>query len=153
MRPEYYTSEVTVDANGLEWLSVTPGPLLEKAMHARYLAIKVYLDEGMNVISDDLIWTRGWLVDLLRIFEGYEVWLVGIHVSDEEGGRRENERVGRIAGANRGSARAAHADLEYDFELDTTEVPIPALARELHEKYQAMRRPEAFDRLRKRFLS
>jgi chloramphenicol 3-O phosphotransferase len=153
VRPEYYTWDVEIDANGLEWLSVTPGPLLESAMHARYLAIKVYLDEEMNVISDDLIWTRDWLVDLLRIFDGYEVWLVGLHVTDDEGARREIERSDRIAGANRGSARAAHADLEYDFELDTTNIPVRTLARELHEKYTACPDPSAFGRLRKRFLA
>jgi chloramphenicol 3-O phosphotransferase len=153
VRPEYYTWDIIVDADGLEWLSVTPGPILDTAMHARYLAIRVYLDAGMNVISDDLIWTRGWLVDLLQTFDGYEVWMVGIHVSDDEGARRESERSGRIAGSNRGSARAAHADVEYDFELDTTEIPIAGAARELHEKYQACRHPGAFGRLRARFCS
>lgn len=152
VRPEYYTWDVTVDADGLEWLSVTPGPLLEKAMHARYLAIRVVLDEGINVISDDLIWTRDWLVDFLSIFDGYEVWLVGLHVSDEEGARREGERTGRIAGASRGSAVAAHADMEYDFELDTSDAVTQALARELHERYKALPGSAAFDRLRKRFI-
>jgi chloramphenicol 3-O phosphotransferase len=150
-RPEYYTWDITVDADRLEWLSVTPGPLLDKAMHTRYLAVRVCLDEGMNVIVDELFFTRDWLVDFLRIFEGYQVWLVGVHVSDEEGARRESERSGRTAGANRGSARAAHADLEYDFEVDTTDVPIPAVAQELHEKYQACPHPGSFDRLRERF--
>jgi chloramphenicol 3-O phosphotransferase len=153
VRPEYYTWDVTVDADGVESLSVTPGPLLEKAMHARYLAMKAFLDEGLNVIADDLIWTRDWLVDLLRIFDGYEVWLVGLHVSDEEGARREDGRDHRIAGASRGSARAAHADLEYDFELDTTGTPVPELARQLLENYQACTNPQAFGRLRERFPS
>lgn len=48
---------------------------------ARHLAIRVFLDEGINVISDDLIWTREWLVDFLSIFESYDVWPVGLHVS------------------------------------------------------------------------
>jgi chloramphenicol 3-O phosphotransferase len=122
-------------------------------MHARYRAIRVYLEEGINVIADDLIWTRDWLVDFLQIFAGYEVWLVGVHVSDEEGVRREAERYSGIPGTNRGSARAAHADLSYDFEIDTTDAPLSELARELHEKNQACRHPEAFDRLRKRFVS
>jgi chloramphenicol 3-O phosphotransferase len=122
-------------------------------MHARYRAVKVFLDEGVNVISDDLIYTRAWLIDLLDVFGGYDVWLVGLHVSDEEGARRERERFGRVAGANRGSALAAHTDLEYDFELDSTDVPIPALAAELHEKLQACPRPAAFERLRKRLLT
>ena len=96
-RPEYFTWDVVVEADGLQWFSLTPGPLLDKAMHARYLAIRIYLEDGINVIADDLIWKRDWLVDFLRIFEGYEVWLVGIHVSDEEGARREAERYNGIA--------------------------------------------------------
>ena len=152
VRPEYHTWDV-VETDGLQWFGLTPGPLLNKAMHARYKAIRVYLEDGMNVIADDLIWKRDWLVDFLRIFEGYEVWMVGIHVSDEEGARREAERYNGIPGTNRGSARAAHADAEYDFELDSTDIAVPALARELLERYQTCRHPGAFDRLRKRFLS
>lgn len=153
VRPEYYSWEVAVDDEGLESLSLTPGPLLEKAMHARYVAIKAFLDEGLNVIADDLIWTREWLVDLLTIFHGYQVWLVGVHVSDEEGARREGPRDHRIAGANRGSARAAHADLEYDVELDTTGTPVTELARRLLADLEACPNPQAFWRLRKRFAS
>lgn len=122
-------------------------------MHARYLAIKAFLDEGLNVIADDLIWTREWLVDLLTIFRGYQVWLVGVHVSDEEGARREGPRDHRIAGANRGSARAAHADLEYDVELDTTGTPVAELARRLLANQEACPNPQAFGRLRERFAS
>jgi chloramphenicol 3-O phosphotransferase len=153
VRPEYHTWDMVVEDDGLEWFSLTPGPLLNRAMHARYRAIRIYLEEGINVIADDLIWTRDWLVDFLQIFEGCEVWLVGVQVSDEEGARREAERCNGIPGTNRGSARAAHADVEYDFEIDTTDGPLPELARELHEGYQACRHPAAFERLRKRFAS
>jgi chloramphenicol 3-O phosphotransferase len=153
VRPEYYTSAVTVGADGLEYLDVTPGPLLNKAMHARYLAIRAFLDEGINVIADDMFWTREWIADCLRTFEGYEVWLVGIHVSDEEGARRESERLGRVTGSSRGSARAAHADAEYDIELDTTDVAVRSLAQELHEKYQALNSPKAFHCMSKRLLA
>jgi chloramphenicol 3-O phosphotransferase len=153
VRPEYHTWDMVVEDDGLEWFSLTPGPLLNRAMHARYRAIRIYLEEGINVIADDLIWTRDWLVDFLQIFEGCEVWLVGVHVSDEEGAHREAERYSGIPGTNRGSARSAHADVEYDFEIDTTYAPLPELARELHEGYQACRHPAAFERLRKRFAS
>ncbi|MFV3492666.1 phosphotransferase-like protein [Mycobacterium tuberculosis] len=153
VRPEYYTWDSAVEADGLEWFTVHPGPILDLAMHSRYRAIRAYLDNGMNVIADDVIWTREWLVDALRVFEGCRVWMVGVHVSDEEGARRELERGDRHPGWNRGSARAAHADAEYDFELDTTATPVHELARELHESYQACPYPMAFNRLRKRFLS
>ncbi|AXN44022.1 Chloramphenicol 3-O phosphotransferase [Mycobacterium marinum] len=150
--PQYYTWESVVEADGLDWFTVHPGPILDQAMHARYHAIRAYLDNGMNVVADDVIWKREWLIDALQIFEGVQVWMVGVHVSDEEGARREEERGDRYAGWNRGSARAAHRDAEYDFELDTTASPVRELARELYETYQACPQPTAFDRLRKRFL-
>ncbi|ETW22607.1 membrane protein [Mycobacterium gastri 'Wayne'] len=153
VRPEYYTWDSVVEDDGLDWFTVRPGPLLDQAMHARHHAIRAYLDNGMNVIADEVIWKREWLVDALRIFEDCRVWMVGVHVSDQEGARRERERGNRYPGWNRGSARAAHADAEYDFELDTTATPVPVLARELYERYQACGEPTAFDRLRKRFLS
>jgi chloramphenicol 3-O phosphotransferase len=153
VRPDYYSWDSVVEADGLDWFTVHPGPILDRAMHARYHAIRAYLDNGMNVVADDVIWTRKWLVDALRVFDGCQVWMVGVRVSDAEGARREAERGDRYAGWNRGSARAAHADAEYDFELDTTATPAPALARHLHQRYLACREPGAFHRLQKRFLS
>ncbi|CAM4341153.1 Chloramphenicol 3-O phosphotransferase [Mycobacterium basiliense] len=149
--PEYYTWERATDDNGLDWFTVHPGPILDQAMHARYHAIRAYLDDGMNVIADEVIWKREWLVDALRIFAGCQVWLVGVHVSDAEGARREQERGDRYPGWNRGSARAAHADTEYDVELDTTATPVAELARGLYTSYLACQEPTAFNRLRKRF--
>ena len=52
------------------------------AMRAHYLAIRTFLDQGINVVADDLIWSEGWLVDLLETFGG------------------------RVDGAHRGGARA-----------------------------------------------
>ena len=155
VRPGYYTWDSTLGDDGLEYFTVHPGPLLDRAMHARYHAIRAYLDHGMNVIADDVIWKRDWLLDALQIFHGYQVWMVGVHVSDAEGARREQERGNRYPGWNRGSARAAHADAdaEYDFEVDTTPIPVAALARRLLGLYQACPNPQAFDRLRRRLLS
>lgn len=152
VRPEYYTWDSVVKDDGLDWFTVHPGPLLDRAMHARHHAIRAYLDNGLNVIADDVIWKRDWLLDTLRIFQGYRVWMVGVHVSDAEGARREEERGDRHPGWNRGSARAAHADAEYDFEVDTTATPVAALARRLYGLQQACPEPMAFDRLRRRLL-
>lgn len=152
VRPEYYTWDSAPEDDGLEYFTVHPGPLLDRAMHSRYHAIRAYLDNGMNVVADDVIWKRDWLLDALRIFQDRQVWMVGVHVSDAEGARREQERGNRYPGWNRGSARAAHADAEYDFELDTTATPVAVLARRLDELYRACPQPKAFDRLRQRLL-
>lgn len=153
VRPEYYTWDSVVEDDGLDWFTVHPGPLLDRAMHARHHAIRAYLDHGLNVIADDVIWKRDWLLDTLRVFQGYQVWMVGVHVSDAEGARREEERGDRHPGWNRGSARAAHADAEYDFEVDTTATPVAALARRLYGLHKACPEPQAFERLRRRLLA
>jgi chloramphenicol phosphotransferase-like protein len=58
---------VEADSRCREWFTVYPGPILDSAMHARYRAIRLYLEDGMNVIADDVIWKRAWLLDALRI--------------------------------------------------------------------------------------
>ncbi|MHA7650586.1 phosphotransferase-like protein [Mycobacterium sp. ML4] len=153
VHPEYYTWDSALEDDGLEYFTVHPGPMLDQAMRARHQAIRAYLDHGMNVIADDVIWTRDWLVDALRVFRGYQVWMVGVHVSDAEGARREQERGDRYPGWNRGSARAAHADAEYDVELDTTATPVAVLARRLFGFYRACPEPQAFTRMRTRLLA
>ncbi|CKP13518.1 putative O-phosphotransferase [Mycobacterium tuberculosis] len=72
VRPEYYTWDSAVEADGLEWFTVHPGPILDLAMHSRYRAIRAYLDNGMNVIADDVIWTREWLVTLCGVLRAAE---------------------------------------------------------------------------------
>jgi chloramphenicol 3-O phosphotransferase len=78
------------------------------------------------------------------------IWVVGVHVSDGEGARREVLRGDRHGGWSRGSARAAHENaLEiYDIEIDTTERPPHVLARDLAQQIEDRPEPAAFARLR-----
>lgn len=128
--PSYYTSRTTFEG-GREYFEIVPGPLLDKVMAGRYAAVRAYLDLGFTVVADEVLWKREWLDDALRLLDGYEVYVVGVHVSDEEGARREQARGDRQAGWNRGSARAAHRNCPvYDLEVDTThETPAAAAAR------------------------
>jgi chloramphenicol 3-O phosphotransferase len=144
----YYTWRSETGADGREYFVVEPGPILDQAMYARYRAIKAYLDFGLHVIADDVIWKRDWLVDMVRLFDGYHVTFVGVHVSDAEGARREILRGDRHAGWNRGSARAAHAYAIYDVEIDTTSLPPNMLAQQLVDQLAACPSPTAFATLR-----
>ena len=84
----------------------------------------------------------------MRLFDGYHVTFVGVHVSDAEGARREILRGDRHAGWNRGSARAAHAHAIYDVEIDTTSLPPNVLAQQLVDRLAACPSPTAFATLR-----
>ena len=90
-------------------------------MEGRYRGIRQFLDLGFNVVADDVIWKRDWLLQALEIFDSYRVFFVGVFVSDAEGARREIARGDRHAGWDRGSARFAHHDAIYDFTVDTTD--------------------------------
>jgi chloramphenicol 3-O phosphotransferase len=52
--------------NGLEYFEITPGPILDRLMHGRYLSVAQFLDLGFNVIADDVIWKREWWIDALK---------------------------------------------------------------------------------------
>jgi chloramphenicol 3-O phosphotransferase len=150
VQPEFYSWRSELEADGKEYFVVVPGPLLDRAMYARYRAILAYLDAGLDVVADDVVWKQEWLAYATRVFDGYRVWFAGVHVSDEEGARREVQRGDRHGGWNRGSARAAHRNALglYDFEIDTTDRPPHVLAREVEARLAACPEPRAFARLR-----
>lgn len=152
VEPDYYSWETTVE-NGLEYFRITPGPILDRAMLGRYLAIEQFLKLGFNVVADDVIWKREWLLEALRIFAPYRVFMVGVFVSDEEGARREMQRGDRHPGWDRGSARYAHHDAIYDLRIDTTfEAPAEA-AQEVKAALDAGLKPGAFSEMHRKFLS
>src|SRR5438046_2141953 len=53
--PRYYTWRVTVE-DGKEYFEIVPGPLLDRVMSGRYRAIRAYLDLGLNVLADEVLW-------------------------------------------------------------------------------------------------
>jgi chloramphenicol 3-O phosphotransferase len=147
----YYSWDVH-NEGGKEYFRITPGPLLDRTMFGRYRAIAQFLELGMNVIADDVIWKREWLLDALRVFEPYRVFFVGVFVSDDEGARRETARGDRHPGWDRGSARFAHHDAIYDLRIDTTfESPAQAAA-DLRRALESGLNPGAFAEMRRKFL-
>ena len=152
VEPKYYSWDVTVE-DGLEYFKVTPGPILDDLMHGRYLAMREFLDLGFNVVADDVIWKREWLLDALRIFEDYRVYFVGVFVSDEEGARRETARGDRHAGWDRGSARYAHHDATYDLSIDTTDHDPNQCAAEIKRALADGAKPKAFAEMQRRMLT
>jgi chloramphenicol 3-O phosphotransferase len=135
---------------GKKHFVVEPGEVLDRAMYARYRATAAYLDAGLNVIADEVLWKPEWLADALRVFEPYTVYFVAVRVEDAEGARRERERGDRHAGWNRGSAWHAHKNARgvYDLEIDTTHDSPAECARKVKGALDAGLAPSAFATLR-----
>jgi chloramphenicol 3-O phosphotransferase len=149
VEPAYYSWRMETHG-GKKHFVVEPADVLDRAMYARYRATAAYLDAGLNVIADEVLWKPEWLADALRVFEPYEVTFIGVHVSDAEGARRERERGDRHAGWNRGSARMAHLNARgvYDLEIDTTHETPASAAQKIKDALDGGLRPAAFAKLR-----
>jgi chloramphenicol 3-O phosphotransferase len=150
--PEYYSWDVHLE-NGLEYFRIRPGPILDRLMLGRTRAIAQFLELGLNVVADDVIWKREWLLDALRIFAPYRVYFVGVFVSDEEGARREQLRGDRHGGWDRGSARYAHHDARYDLRIDTTHQTPWGCAEEIKHALHRGLAQSAFEEMRWRYLA
>jgi chloramphenicol 3-O phosphotransferase len=145
--PEYY-SWVEEQDSGLPYFRIVPGPILDKMMLARYRAMAAYLDYGLNLIADEVIWKRDWLEEGLRVLEPYTVWFVGVYCDDRTLGHREVIRGDRTAGWGRGSQLYTHRDAEYDIVVDTSVTGPPEHARKIAAAVTSGDRPTACDRMR-----
>jgi len=150
--PLWYSTQNRIE-DGHEYFRLIPGPILDLVMLGRYRAVAQLLELGLNVISDEVIWKREWLVNALRTFETYRVFFVGVFVSDNEAERRHLAR-GRLGSSwYQGSARYAHEDAIYDLKIDTTEESPEVCSRRIREAISLGLRPTAFEELRARLAS
>lgn len=106
---------------GLKYFRILPGKLLNESMLARYKSMAAYLDRGLNVIADEVFWTKDWLIEALQVFAPYTCYFIGIYCSDAELTRREVERGDRYQGWARGSQIYSHKDCKYDLTIDNSD--------------------------------
>jgi chloramphenicol 3-O phosphotransferase len=89
-------------------------------MSARYAAAAGFLEAGINLIADEVIRSREWLIDAITTLHAYQVYFVGVFVSPEEADRCHRLRGHDGAGWYRSSSRIAHRSAIYDLQIDTT---------------------------------
>jgi chloramphenicol 3-O phosphotransferase len=76
---------------------------------------------GNDLIVDHVIEFRSWRVELRRILDPFDVFLVGVHCALDEIDRRESARGDRARGEGRSHiADGIHTFGPYDFGVDTT---------------------------------
>ena len=82
-------------------------------------AMRALVDEGVNIIIDDIILEPLFLTDYLSVFEGCDVWFVGVRCELAVIDAREQARPGRFPGTAFGHADICHAHGLYDVEVNT----------------------------------
>src|SRR5262249_22572722 len=145
LRPEYYAVEYPRH-DGHGHFRVAPGPIWDHVTYGRYRATVALLEYGLNVISDEIFWKREWLLEAARLFSSKRAYIIGVTVSEEEAERRHIARGRTGPGWYRDSARVAHKDAVYDLNIDTTERPATACAREIKAALDSGLNPTAFKR-------
>lgn len=151
--PEYYTW-VEEQHDGAEpFFRIVPGPILDQMMYARYRAMVAYLDAGMNVVADEVLWKRDWLEECLRVLNGYDVFYFGVYCDDRVLNHREIMRGDRMHGWGRGSQFYTHKDAIYDMTVDTSVVSSNDCAEKIKAAIEAGLKPTAFEAMRARLLN
>ena len=82
-------------------------------------AMRALVDEGVNIIIDDIILEPLFLTDYLTVFEGCDIWFVGVRCELAVIDAREQARPGRFPGTAFGHADTCHAHGLYDVEVNT----------------------------------
>lgn len=148
--PEYY-SWVEGHDNDLPYFRILPGPILDKMMLARCRAMPAYLDYGLNIIADEVIWKKEWLAEGLKVLKPYTVWFVGVYCDDRTLGHREVMRGDRTAGWGRGSQLYRHRYTEYVIVIDTSVTGPSDHARKIAAAVTGGDTPTARERMRSKF--
>ena len=90
---------------------------------------------GVNLILDEVVLTQDMAEDWISIFEAIDVFWVGVHCSLEELNRREIARGDRVHGQAEGQYNSVHKHLEYDCEIDTSQILPSACAAEIMQAH------------------
>ena len=116
-------------------------------------AIAAFAGAGTDVVVDDLLLERDFLLDYLDAFAGLDVVFVGVRCDLATVKSRESSRPGRFPGTAAAHYLRVHEGCEYDVEVDTAACSPREAARQVIAVRQALPRPTAFDRLRMRLAS
>lgn len=151
VQADYYQWCEEVTEEGLKYFRILPGHYLNESMLARYKSMAAYLDQGLNVVADEVFWSKDWLLESLEVFASYTSYYVGIFCDDAELSRREIQRGDRYLGWARGSQIYAHKDAIYDLTIDNTKKTPLECAQEIKSFLEGNPDPSAAHRMRQKF--
>jgi chloramphenicol 3-O phosphotransferase len=124
------------------------GPEGERLLHAWRRMLRAAVDAGQRLILDEVILSPAILRDWLTVFEGCDVFFVGVRCELAELQRREVARGDRMPGQALWMHGLVHAHGHYDLEVDSTSSPAGAMAQTIIGALDAPPELRAFDRLR-----
>ena len=137
---------VPVTERDKPFTSIEFGEVGETMLKGMRRAMAAMVNEGNNIIIDDILLKREFLLDYLEVFAPFDVTFVGVRCPLDVINAREQSRPGRFPGTAWGHYVQCHEHGEYDVEVDTSTLPPKECAR-IVASYQETRSPRAFSRL------
>ncbi|MCP4560406.1 MAG: chloramphenicol phosphotransferase [Bosea sp.] len=109
-------------------------------------SLLAYVRCGNNLIVEHIMESRAWLLRLVKLLAGQDVFFVGLHCDLAELERREIARGDRRIGDARRDYHRIHSYCRYDVELDSAVAP-EANSDRLIAAWRARTTPSAFQNL------
>ncbi|WP_092160057.1 chloramphenicol phosphotransferase [Bosea sp. CRIB-10] len=109
-------------------------------------SLLAYVRCGNNLVVEHIMESRDWLLRLVRLLAGQDVFFVGLHCYLAELDRREIARGDRRIGDARRDFHQIHSYCRYDAELDSAIAP-EANADKLIAAWHSRTKPSAFQSL------
>lgn len=130
-----------IDSGEFDWL------LLRGAFFEGFhRSVAAFAGAGNNLLVEHIVETEEWMLRLVRLLAGFDVFFVGIHCPLEELERRELQRGDRRPGEARADFAFVHTFGNYDFEVSSTE-DADVVASRVVAAWQARTTPSAFAKM------
>lgn len=94
--------------------------LIPAVISGMHRCVAALAQAGNNVLVDHVLQEDGWLNECVAIWDGLEVFFVGVKCPLEVTEKREKERGDRTVGTARHQYERVHAHACYDLEVDTS---------------------------------
>jgi chloramphenicol 3-O phosphotransferase len=129
-------SQVRIGPTGYQWIA------------GMYRAIAALVEEGLNVIVDDVIYDQRVLKIAVQTLPTQQVFFVGIRCPLEVAEGREQARGSRAKGGARTFFNLVHVPGIYDLEVDSATYSPMECAMQIKSGLQSKPTPNAFSQLR-----
>jgi chloramphenicol 3-O phosphotransferase len=124
----------TVLEDGKPSVVIRSGPVGARAMRGMRHAIAAMAGQGNNLIVDDVIFNDG-IAEYRGLLSAFDLHVVGVIAPLEVLEAREAARADRLPGLARWQYPRVHKGVDYDLDVDTSQLTPLECARRIQEKF------------------
>ena len=112
---------VPVIDEGIPYTRIEFGEMGLTMLRGMRRAMAAMLSADNNIIIDDIVMEKEFLMDYLSVFNGLKLYFVGVRCPYPVIEKRESNRPGRFPGTAYGQMKICHSHNIYDVQVNTAE--------------------------------